>query len=152
LTALAAGLLAAVAPATPSPRVPPAAGVAGGIGAGAVLYLLALRARPRLPPCAPQRLVFAGKLAVFGLWAACEEVLWRRVVLGELLAGGIVAALALSSIAFALAHAGRRGLHVGTGAAFGGVYLVTGALAASIAAHWTYNVLVAGFVEHSRPT
>jgi membrane protease YdiL (CAAX protease family) len=32
-------------------------------------------------------------------------------------------------------------LHLNTGACFGGVYLATGSLGASVAAHWVYNVL-----------
>ena len=52
-----------------------------------------------------------------------------------------ILALAGSSLGFAFAHR-ARGLHLGTGAVFGGVYLATGALAACIVAHWTYNVLL----------
>ena len=74
--------------------------------------------------------------------AAAEEVVWRRVVLGELLRAGPLAALAGSTLGFALVHRTRQSLHLGTGAAFGGLYLATGALAASIAAHWAYNVFL----------
>src|SRR5262249_30740830 len=78
-----------------------------------------------------------------GLCAANEELLWRRLLLGELLIAGPVAALALSSAGFAIAHRRARLLHVGTGSAFGALYLATGLLSASIAAHWAYNALVA---------
>jgi membrane protease YdiL (CAAX protease family) len=87
---------------------------------------------------------------LIGLFAANEEVVWRRVVLGELLPAGSMPALALSALGFALVHHRSRALHLGTGAAFGGVYLATGALAASIAAHWAYNLLVASLVERAR--
>jgi membrane protease YdiL (CAAX protease family) len=74
--------------------------------------------------------------------AASEEIVWRRVVLGELLRVGPLAAVAGSTLGFALVHRTRQTLHLGTGAAFGSLYLATGALAASIAAHWAYNVLL----------
>jgi len=71
-------------------------------------------------------------------------------VLGELLGAGVVVALAASAGAFALAHRARRGIHVGTGVTFGALYVVTGALAASIAAHWIYNALVGAAVDRER--
>ena len=89
--------------------------------------------------------------ALLALCAANEEVLWRRVLLGELLFAGPAAALALSSAGFALAHRRARLLHIGTGSAFAGVYLATGFLGASIAAHWAYNVLVGGLLERRPP-
>ena len=42
-------------------------------------------------------------------------------------------------------------LHLSTGACFGGVYLATGSLAASVAAHWLYNILVSARVERAPP-
>ena len=87
---------------------------------------------------------------VLALWAADEEIVWRRVVLGELLPAGVFAAFALSSFGFGLAHRGRRVLHLGTGAAFGGVYIATGWLGASVAAHWLYNALVGARVDRAR--
>ena len=79
---------------------------------------------------------------VLGLAALNEEIVWRRVLLGELLFEARSAALAASALGFAISHRARPGLHLGTGAAFGAVYLATGALTASVAAHWAYNVLV----------
>ena len=79
-------------------------------------------------------------------------MVWRRVALGELLRAGVVPALAASTVGFALMHRTRRSVHLGTGGAFGAVYLSTGALAASVAAHWTYNVLVGGFVAGRQST
>ncbi|HUB76267.1 MAG TPA: CPBP family intramembrane glutamic endopeptidase, partial [Solirubrobacteraceae bacterium] len=83
-----------------------------------------------------------GRLAFFGLLAANEEVLWRRLALGALLPRGGLLAIAASTLAFALAHRRRTALQLLTGAAFGGLYVATGCLAASIGAHWTYNELV----------
>jgi membrane protease YdiL (CAAX protease family) len=91
--------------------------------------------------------IVLGKLAFLGLWAAVEEVIWRRVVLGELLRAGAVTALVASTVGFALTHRMRPAIHLTTGGAFGAVYLSTGVLAASIAAHWTYNLLVDAFVH-----
>jgi hypothetical protein len=150
LTALTVALVLTLAPAVPAARVPAAAALAAGTAAGIALAVLALRARPRLALTAGGTLAFALKVTLFGVCAAAEEGLWRRVVLGELLFAGTAAALAGSSVAFALAHRTHRGLHLGTGAAFGGLYLATGALAASIAAHCTYNLLVAGFVARAQ--
>ncbi len=84
----------------------------------------------------------AVRCAVIGALAANEELLWRRVVLCELLRWGVAAAWGGSSVAFALGHRSRPGLHVATGALFGGLYLATGALAVCVCAHWSYNLLV----------
>jgi membrane protease YdiL (CAAX protease family) len=116
---------------------------------GLLLFALLARAFPRLPAC-DRWPVFAGKLAILALLAANEEVLWRRVALGELLRAGVVPALAASTLGFALLHRARPALHLGTGGVFGALYVSTGTLAACVAAHWTYNVLVAALVERSR--
>jgi membrane protease YdiL (CAAX protease family) len=140
------GLLLALSPPRPAAGVPwPAALVAGG-GVGLVVYLLAVRRLPRLsPPVRPFSALLA-RHGVLGLWALNEEIIWRRVVLGELLASGALVALSLSTVGFALAHRARA-LHLGTGAAFGGLYLSTGALVASVVAHWVYNVLVRSSID-----
>ena len=86
------------------------------------------------------------------LAAASEEIVWRRVVLGELLRAGPLAAAAGSTLGFALVHRARQALHLGTGAAFAGLYLATGVLAAAIAAHFVYNVLLLTLAERwTRP-
>jgi membrane protease YdiL (CAAX protease family) len=148
-TALAATLALALAPPRPPERLPASAAVAAGVAVGALLFLVVSRRRPRLRGAVPLPVALV-RNGFFGLWAANEEVVWRRVVLGEALAGGAVAALAASTIGFALMHRARRPVHVATGATFGVVYLVTGALAASIAAHWTYNALLATLVDRER--
>jgi membrane protease YdiL (CAAX protease family) len=140
-TAVTVLLLLALSPPQPSARLGEPLAAAVGLAAGGALAW-ALRALG----AAGSRPALRGSLAQFGLlavFAANEEVMWRRVVLGELLRGGPAAALAASTIVFAVAHRRRPGLHVVTGAAFGALYLGTGALAASIAGHWAYNAMLA---------
>jgi membrane protease YdiL (CAAX protease family) len=143
-TAVSAALLVALSPARPSLRLDlPLAALAGAV-AGVTLYLAVARRRP----LRPAGLTKAGLLA---LAATNEEVVWRRVVLGELLRAGSLAAFAGSTLGFALVHRARVGLHFATGATFGCLYLVTGALAAPIAAHWMYNLLLLGLSEQTPP-
>jgi membrane protease YdiL (CAAX protease family) len=150
-TALAYSLALALEPPHPGLRLPPALGTLAGLAAGAALFVAAVRCRPSLRGRRVPTPVLVGRQLFLGLCAANEELIWRRVLLGELLVAGPVAALALSSAGFALAHRRARLLHVGTGSAFGGVYLATGFLGASIAAHWAYNTLVGGLAERGPP-
>jgi membrane protease YdiL (CAAX protease family) len=144
---LAVVLLALVSPAEPPERLGAWASALAGVAAGLALYLAVARHRPCVPPPVPA--AFAA-CAVLVVAAAAEEVVWRRVVLGELLRAGPLAALAGSTLGFALVHRTRQALHLGTGAAFGGLYLVTGALGASIAAHWAYNTCLLTLAERGR--
>jgi membrane protease YdiL (CAAX protease family) len=146
-TALAAALLVVLSPPKPPLRLPFVLAVPVGVAAGAVLLVGAVRA-PLAGARPAKAAVVAGRHAFFGLVAANEEVLWRRVALGELLPWGALLALGLTTVAFALAHRRRVGLHLATGGVFGGLYLATGSLAAPIGAHWAYNELVA----RGRPT
>ena len=150
VTAGVVALLVAVRPPQPAARVPSAAAAVLGLPVGVILFAAVARRRPRLPTRGRPLPLVVAKHGFFGLWAANEEVVWRRVVLGELLGAGVVVALAASAGAFALAHRARREVHVGTGMTFGALYVVTGALAASIAAHWIYNVLVGAAVARER--
>ena len=141
-SAVAAVLVLAVAPPSPRSRVSlPLAVLAGGAAgvalAGGVAWKLPRAARARARPA-----VAAARELVLALCAANEEVVWRRVALGELLPVGALFALASSSFGFALVHRRSKLLHVATGCAFGSLYLATGALATSIAAHTTYNAYV----------
>lgn len=128
--------------------------VAFGAGCVAAAALFAVLARTR--PVLPRRRAVAQGIAL--LPAACiEELVWRLGALGSArpLAGPI-AALSLSSLGFALAHFGQAGtlsvrVHFVTGSVFGGVYLATGTLLAAVAAHATYNLLVAAAVERRAP-
>ena len=82
--------------------------------------------------------------------AAGEEIIWRRVALGELLRRGQFTALAATAVVFALGHRERQALHLATGSVLGGLYLATGALTACICAHWSYNLFVARRVSAAR--
>jgi membrane protease YdiL (CAAX protease family) len=137
--AVATALLVVVAPDQPAPRLGLLGAAPAGVAGGLLLYLAVARRRPYVPPLAPPALAACCVLVVA---AASEEVVWRRVVLGELLRAGPVVAAAGSTLGFALVHRTRQSLHLGTGATFAGLYLATGALAAAIAAHWAYNVLL----------
>jgi ABC-2 type transport system ATP-binding protein len=79
--------------------------------------------------------------------SAEEEAVWRGLVLGSLVAPlGPLGALVSSSALFGAAHVRRLGrrawTHVATGSLFGFAYLVSGRIAAAMAAHSTYNILV----------
>jgi membrane protease YdiL (CAAX protease family) len=145
-TALAVTLLLALSPPSPPGRISWYAAMGLGTCAGLLLFSVITRRRPRLPATSGRTPVVLGKLAFFGLWATNEEVIWRRIALGELLRAGAVPALIVSAVGFALFHRVRPAVHLVTGGAFGAVYLSTGVLAASVAAHWAYNVLVDAFV------
>ena len=137
-TAFAVALVLALSPPRPPLRLPPVASAPAGLLAGAALAVGVRRgafARSRPSPTL---------LALLAVSAANEELIWRRVLAGELLHAGAFAALAGSTVVFALAHRGRPGLHLATGGLFGGLYLATGALTAAFAAHWAYNAGVAG--------
>jgi membrane protease YdiL (CAAX protease family) len=142
-SALAVVLLVAVAPQRPQRRLSPPLAVAAGVLAGAALYGVAVRRPPTAGVRSASLAVAAGRHAFFALLATNEEIVWRRVALGVLLPRGLLPALVVSSAVFALAHRHRRVLQLATGSVFGGVYLATGFLPASIGAHWTYNELVA---------
>ena len=139
-TLLSLVLLLAVSAPEPEVRLTLLAALAAGVAAGVAVYLAVVWRRPFLPSA----LATTGILA---LTAANEEVLWRRFVLGEFLRTGAFAALAGSTLGFALAHRARPGLHLATGLVFGALYLLTGALASCVAAHWTYNVCLLSMRE-----
>jgi membrane protease YdiL (CAAX protease family) len=136
--------------------VAPPVDEAASFGPGAVplgvlvgLGLFAMLARRRIHLGAwirnSRRRVLA-RCAVLVTRSAYEEALWRGLLLGALLPLGRVQALLVGSTLFAAAHVPRLGAraatHLWTGAAFGGIYLLTGALEAAIAAHAAYNVAI----------
>jgi membrane protease YdiL (CAAX protease family) len=121
-----------------------------GLLVGAGLFVAITGTRPRLQGRDAWTPALVGRVAFLGLWATNEEVLWRRVVLGEILSAGTAQALVVSTVGFALVHRRRRLVHLGTGCVFAMLYVGTGALVASIAAHWAYNVLVGVLVDRSR--
>ena len=147
VTAIALTLAVVLSPPRPPPRLAwPYATTIGSV-LGLALFVAVARRRPRLPVRGARVPALVAKLGFFGLWATNEELLWRRVALGELLAAGVVPAFAASTVGFALIHRTRRELHLVTGGAFAGLYLATGILAASVAAHWVYNMLVGALVD-----
>jgi membrane protease YdiL (CAAX protease family) len=149
MTALAISLWLALSPPQPPVAVAPALALALGAVAGTALFAAVSRRRPSFAGPRVRRVV--GRQVFLGLCAANEEIVWRRTLLGELLPAGSVVALLVSSAGFAVAHRRSRVLHVGTGSVFGVLYLATGVLAASIAAHWVYNALVASHLERAPP-
>jgi membrane protease YdiL (CAAX protease family) len=138
----AAAAVAAIGLPAFRPLVSGPPGVAFGILAGAGLFT-ALAGKPRLPNAG--RGLVAG-LAFLAVGAAVEEVLWRGLMLAAAIpAVGRLAAVGISTLAFAAAHIGvlgrRAAIHLVTGTAFGGTFLV-GGLPAAVAAHVAYNTLV----------
>lgn len=129
-----------------------AAALLGSIALGVLLFCAVARGRPAVPR---GRALSRGALLV--PWACVEELVWRFGALGALRPlTGPVAALSLSSAGFALAHWRQAGtlslrVHFLTGATFGCAFLLTGMLSAAIAAHASYNVLVAAAVERGPP-
>ena len=129
-------------------RAPLMLGLIVGVG----LYVLlsgSLSVRVRGPD-------LAARITYVGARAAYEEALWRLCLLGLLAAAfGPAAGLALVTIAFALSHWPGQGskavVHLVTGSAFGGVYLLTGSFGAAVAAHAAYNGLVAANDRRFRP-
>jgi membrane protease YdiL (CAAX protease family) len=126
----------------PAARVSAGPAVLVGLLGGCALFSTLARARPfvaRGPLTRPR----ATRGSFFVVWAAVEEVLWRRLALGSLaLHADWVVALLGSSAGFALSHrVGRPGQLV-AGLGFGSVYLGTGQLLAAIAMHAVYNVLL----------
>jgi membrane protease YdiL (CAAX protease family) len=149
VTALAVSLWLALSPPQPRTHLAPALALALGIAAGTVLFGAVSRRCPSFARALIRRAL--GRQLFLGLCAANEEIVWRRTLLGELLPAGSAVALVVSSVAFAVAHRRSRLLHVGTGSVFGALYLATGVLAASIAAHWIYNALVGSLLQRAPP-
>jgi ABC-2 type transport system ATP-binding protein len=148
-------LLLVLSPPRPDRRVPVPAAVAAGLVVGVLVSGAVLRREQvdrRAGELARRTLRLPkAKVALLGLAAVNEELLWRRLVLGGILTVGVLAALAVSTLGFALAHRARPALHVGTGAAFGCLYLATGALAAPVAGHWAYNTLLLAGLRRDGP-
>jgi len=123
----------------------PLVAAAAGAAAGGALALALSGSRPRLPPARGVALVIVGS-------AVAEETVWRRLVLGTLAdRSGVAAALAASTIAFALAHPAGRRMHVVTGAAFGCLYVISASLVCAAAAHAVYNLALTGVALQERP-
>jgi membrane protease YdiL (CAAX protease family) len=115
--------------------------IAVGLAVGLVLVALALLiGRDQLPVLRPA-VPFLPWLAVTGLVATAEEVALRVALFDEIVRlGGPVAAVLVTSLAFAVIHVPFYGPHVlvldlGVGLALGGLRLMTGGVTAPAAAH-----------------
>lgn len=120
----------------PWPAVP-----ASCVGALAGIVLFAALAPVRGPE--PARRPAPSTSAFLLLWAAVEETLWRRLLLGVLAGAGPIPAAAAATVAFAVSHRHGRAVHLLTGGTFCAAYVATGRLTAAVAAHAAYNLLVA---------
>jgi ABC-2 type transport system ATP-binding protein len=129
----------------------------GGVLAGSLLF--AVLSRGGLPNGVFRRERAAALTARSGylvLRSAVEEILWRGLGIGATAPLiGTLPALVLTTVGFAVWHLPKLGrysaVHLLTGSVFGGLYLVGGGLAAPIAAHATYNLLIAFALEARRP-
>jgi ABC-2 type transport system ATP-binding protein len=141
----------------------PAGGIVGlsialpsGILAGLLLFALLSRAWVSIGIFRRNR---AAALTARGgylvLRSAVEEIFWRGLGIGVLAPLiGTVPALVVTTVGFAASHLPKLGrhsaVHLLTGAVFGGLYLVGGGLAAPIAAHATYNLMIVLALEARR--
>ena len=134
--------------------IDPGLRIALGPAAGAGAFLLL--AGGHLPFALPRpfgRAMVVRWLAL-GATAGVEEVVWRGIVLGGLLAMvGPLPALAMSSVGFAAWHwpslRGWSAVHFVTGAIFGCAALA-GGLVAAMLGHAFYNLLVDWAVHAER--
>lgn len=119
-------------------RWPVPVAVAVGTVTGCLLFAALARVRPHLP-------AHLSLACVLVAAAAAEEILWRRMLLGELVQHvSPLSALAGSSVLFAFAHVRARAAHVLAGATFGLLYLFSGGVLSACCAHGAYNLAVAG--------
>jgi membrane protease YdiL (CAAX protease family) len=149
----AAAAILAVLPRTVEPSASTSAAVLAGAATAGTLYC-SLALAPRLRSLGRARLAVA-KAGIVCLRSASEEVIWRLLVLGVLeRAAGWPTALWVSTAGFAISHLPRGpkavAVHGVTGTCFGVLYLATGRLAAPIAAHCLYNLLLLARSEHAR--
>jgi membrane protease YdiL (CAAX protease family) len=150
VTAATVSLAVTVTPPRPHGRLAWPLAAAVGAGVGALLFALVARRQP-LPPGRRAAGAQAARQLLLVVYAVNEELLWRRLLLGELLAVGALTALVVSSAGFGTGHRRARRLHAATGATFGSLYLATGSLGASIAAHWVYNAFVSSLARRTPP-
>jgi membrane protease YdiL (CAAX protease family) len=133
--ALAAALVAFAGVSAPHAHTGDGPAVAAGLAVALALYSTFARGAQRPP---------RSLLVPAAAGAVSEEIVWRWGVLaGTAPYLGWAGALALSSAGFAGRHTRTATVaYLVMGGAFGGVFLVTGRLAAAIAAHGGYNLLV----------
>jgi membrane protease YdiL (CAAX protease family) len=146
--AAAGAAIVAWAPVTrPAPRIDLLSAVVAGALVGTAAFVVLARSLPPLGrPVVARGVALVAPVVVLG--AAGEEAVWRFGVLQSLEpAFGASTAVTISTIGFAAAHLGRTPVHalpvhLVTGSAFASAYLATGRLAAAVAAHAVYNLLV----------
>ncbi len=136
------------------PSVSALVGAGGGFVIGLSLFMTIERTwRPPLGAIRLRPAVLALSSLVLLLRSASEEIFWRWFVLGSLaIVTSVWAAAGISTVAFALAHVEPRavGIHLVTGSALALAYALTGSLVGVVAAHATYNILVALGVQQCR--
>ena len=136
------------------PAVSPPWGAASGGAIGLVLFLVVQRTwKPPLHVSRNRGAFLAVSGLVLLLRSASEEIFWRWFVLGGLaVLLGVWMAAAISALGFAISHVEPRaiGQHLFTGSALASAYALTGSLVAVVAAHATYNFLVALSIEATR--
>lgn len=147
----AAALTLVEVPPPTDPTVSPLAATCLGLACGLILFAALAQQVPPLPTPRP-----AGRwlirLTFVVVWAAVEEIFWRWLALGLVAAAaGWPLALATSSVGFAAVHRVGKASQLATGATFGVVYLATGRLLAAVAAHVTYNLVLAEALARIRP-
>jgi ABC-2 type transport system ATP-binding protein len=129
---------------TPPPR-PPLGSIASvplGVLAGAALFAVLARARPRVL-LTPIALVTALIVAGAGM---SEEAVWRGFALGRIASTvGMWTAVAVTTAAFAATHvpmlrARGAAVQLVTGGVFGALFVGTGSLVACALAHAAYNL------------
>jgi membrane protease YdiL (CAAX protease family) len=149
LSATAWITLAMFDPPRPAATMPPLVAIAFGLVAGTALFVALTRGAPVLPSAASGARLALARHLFLGLCAVNEELVWRRLVLGEALRAGVVGAVIVSTVGFAIVHRARQGTQLALGAGFATVYVATGSLAAAVAAHWTYNTHVAAAIARA---
>jgi membrane protease YdiL (CAAX protease family) len=122
---------------------------AAAAGAGVALY--AILSGHVVPPRDLRASMLKGlvlKTAFFAITAAAEEIIWRGVAFTYLgRQEGVVAALVITTVAFAAIHVYNQGwggfvTHLVTGLAFGLALVSSGKLVDAIAMHVSYNIAV----------
>jgi ABC-2 type transport system ATP-binding protein len=147
LTTLAVVVAPSIAPLDPTLGGTADAIAVGCLAGAGAFALLARRRFPTPAVGALPRRRLAARSVVLTAKSTQEEALWRALFLGLLAVPlGPLVALLVSTLVFTASHVGRQGkaagAHLLTGTTFGAVYIATGRLIGSIAAHATYNVLV----------
>jgi ABC-2 type transport system ATP-binding protein len=148
-----AAVLALVAVDPPAGRLATLPSLLASVAVACLLFVgLAGRIAWRLRPLLRRLRAICVRGVYLTLTSASEEVFWRLLVLGASASLiGVAPAFLVSTVGFALAHGVRRrdvvAVHLLTGAAFGGLYVLTGRIEAPILAHSLYNWLVVFALE-----